>query len=608
MRLWNTCAWSQDWPKCDSGSCKDGWTELFSSHSGSGGSDCSGKQKRKYCCDNQRDFQWGNCEWYEHAGEFPGSLPDGQCLGGCPNNKYAVSLETKGGGCSSGARAMCCENGYQTREKRMNSNDQEFDYMLSQFLPDAKCSSDADSKLGRAQTIIIKSLQRIMYSSTTAATRKVWDSRVTLQFKHLTAANLAVFAQKDGSAISVGLDVFPGRLLCAMTFYNSRLGGEVDETCECGRKPCCSNNICPRDDDEGLAGRGVYSLLVGRNASEVDDEYAFLMGLYDDDDDDHYSDISSRDVISYDWKVFSPWVGDYVSGAYKNIDFPSSGEGKSGDSVFSRAIDFISQACKDFGTITVNIITNTGFDSEHIVERQSVRSLIESTLTGELASGADSDFAPLDPVFWTTIMQEQVTDRPTVFKMKTKVSTRMDHLMNGLGSYTNTDVFALAASGLNNMKSKLWKEDVKNLVAPGTMKKLRQDTRDRASASRYIKNIRKVTASLQYLNNPTVVKLLLIIIQDIKKELSLAEAVYYAANNIHLNMEGRFDEWFIDFLGVLADKVVKFVATEAVEGTKVWAPLTGPDSAWVLELLNLAEKSAKDFQLDKALKAALRKS
>lgn len=325
MQLWNTCGWSKDWPKCDGGSCENGRTELFSSHSGSGGADCSGKQKRKYCCDPPRqDMQWTNCRWYEHAGDpFPGTLPDFQCLGGCPNDKYAVSLESKGGGCRTGARAMCCENGYQTREKRLNDVDQELAYMLDQFLPDAKCSSDPDSNLGRAQTTIITSLQRIMYSTTTAATRLVWDSRVTLYFEHLTAANIAVFAKKDGSAISLGLDEFPERLLCAMNFYNSRIGGKTEAKCECTRANCCSNNLCPRD-DSAMVRRGLEYGFNPYNVSMFDDDEqgGFDLSLYARDDDD----LEKRgDESLYEWKAFSTFLNKEVSGSYTSITvcFPS---------------------------------------------------------------------------------------------------------------------------------------------------------------------------------------------------------------------------------------------------------------------------------------------
>lgn len=332
MRVWNTCIWTKSFPNCDDGTCSDfsGVSSLFSSGSGSGGSECSGNQKKQYCCDtSQADLRWNNCEWYERSGTLPDSFPDDQCLGGCPNDKYAVALEKEGGSCKKGVRAKCCENGYQTIQKRLNSVDEEFDYMLGKFLDNPTCSASDDSDAYRQQKTIIVSLEKIMYGANSKSTRDVWDKHMKLRYSHLTAANIATFAKKDGSALHAGRNKFPHQLLCGLNFYNTQIGGGTIEQCECDREYCCANNICPRDSDAKFK-RDFNSILARHNITLFDLEDAededddLLLSLFGRDD----GELDPRSRPPYDWEGFSPWTHEYVKGSFKALgvsDFLSNG-------------------------------------------------------------------------------------------------------------------------------------------------------------------------------------------------------------------------------------------------------------------------------------------
>lgn len=326
MRLWDTCIWTKSWPNCDSGTCSDfnGLSSLLSSASGSGGSECDGNQKKQYCCDTSNtDMRWENCEWYERSGNLPSSFPEDQCLGGCPSNKYAVALEKEGGSCKKGVRAKCCENGYQTVHKRLNSVDEEFDYMLGKFLDKPSCSNDDDSEKYRTQKTIIVSLEKIMYGASSQSTRDVWNKHMKLAYKHLTAANVATFAQKDGSALRTGRNKFPRQLLCALSFYNAQIGGGgSNKQCACNRENCCANNICPRGSDS-MFKRGFDHTLMRHNISVAgldayDDDDDFLGSLFERDDGTNT--IEPRGSRHFEWTAFSPWTHDQVAGDYYSLN------------------------------------------------------------------------------------------------------------------------------------------------------------------------------------------------------------------------------------------------------------------------------------------------
>ena len=112
-------------------------------------------------------------------------------------------------------------------------------------------------------------------------------------------------------------------------------------------------------------------------------------------------------------------------------------------------------------------------------------------------------------------------------------------------------------------------------------------------------------SALSYLNNPTVFRLLLVVVRGITSELALGEAAYGAEHTGNLHMDERFLEWFIDLLQWQQSKVSNIMTTENTEGLKIWGTRTDSESSLVLEVLDLGKEFVDEFDFDSAIKTAL---
>lgn len=253
------CDWSYEFANCDDGSCSSGQSEFFSSSSGSQGAFCDGDSRRKYCCyDSQEDLHWENCAWSENAGITPSNLRSGTCIGGCPDGKTPLALDHKGGSCSRGARAQCCDVGYKTTEKRYNDEDSEFDYYLNYFIEKgAECTPDNDGnmQLYVAQEYIEQKVKKIVYGSVDVSTTDVWKTRIGLHYEHLGIGDLRNFAQTNTAAFRLGSSRLPRRLTCGLTTFNNLIGGKSGLQCTCKGASCCISELCERDGDDTLRRR-----------------------------------------------------------------------------------------------------------------------------------------------------------------------------------------------------------------------------------------------------------------------------------------------------------------------------------------------------------------
>jgi hypothetical protein len=155
MDLHNQCSWTEH-PDCKEGECSSGTDEVARSATGSGGAVCSinnwdfpadiNGQERKFCCDQEDDKKWADCQWYNSIG--PGEGDDDFCRSGCPSDRVRVAMDgvwlkkNDFNGCSRGARSKCCIPKHATITKRESSQDQVVRAALESFLEDPICSEE----------------------------------------------------------------------------------------------------------------------------------------------------------------------------------------------------------------------------------------------------------------------------------------------------------------------------------------------------------------------------------------------------------------------------------------------------------------------------------
>lgn len=327
MHTWNTCTWSKDWPKCNDGTCPSGFDSVFESNSGSGGAECKRWvttwrvgayvwDNRKYCCDTRDERTWADCDWYENAGTLPEGLSKGTCMGGCPSDKYAVSLHLGGGSCKNGARAKCCSSKYKTITKRRSSADDEFDYALNQFVTwDDGCTADKATPMYHTQLTVIGNLKKLLFGVHQQSTVDIWNSRVGLRYANLDIKTLSSWVRQDKVASHLGSAKFPERLVCGLSLYNDRIGEKEVLKCECDHDGCCMAKLCPRSAQENLVARGL-GLIESPSANSTDE----LRGIWARAEETDGNDLEERaDGGSYEYSAFSPYVNTVVTGVVNGI-------------------------------------------------------------------------------------------------------------------------------------------------------------------------------------------------------------------------------------------------------------------------------------------------
>ncbi|KAG8160817.1 hypothetical protein KVR01_009081 [Diaporthe batatas] len=520
------CPWSWDFPNCDGdeGKCPSGSTELFSSSSGSQGAFCNGDSRRKYCCrDSQKELHWENCEWSENSGIIPSNLKSGTCIGGCPSGKTALALDHKGGSCSKGARARCCDVGYKTLEKKYNDLDEEFDYYLNYFIQEgAECvaTSGDSGSMWRAQEYLEQKVKEIVYGTADKSTTDVWKSRIGLKYDHLGIGDIRAFALSNSAAYRLGSARFPKRLICGLTTFDNLIGGHDSLKCACDGAHCCIGKLCERDskirrhDSEvaeevehftrhtrGMGRRQeitdsfnetdlaeleddpIFTTFAGKrsfNINEVD-ENGLLIALtickYH----------ASPSPIAIEWLTL-------VTQYYSIGSVPISSD------LWQRSFGYSSQGCWDYDIEQLTGINRNNRPNlvvEHIIELQTIAQFVRSTITGVLRSG-DHFEDRVDGRTWSDVANN---DYPMGVPPLNGQRQGFQRLFSILGTRTHTAPFVLAPSDLNSAKLNMWQNnepvsesDLNGYLATGTG----------ASFQSFINMVRIPVVVLQYLTDGTV--------------------------------------------------------------------------------------------------------
>lgn len=236
MKLYSQCDWAGGAPHCDKGKCTSGQSLLVSSTTGSGGNYCNPTkvkytwngnegtkwEERKYCCGDDTDSKWEDCDWYDDVGlAAADSIVDGYCYSGCPNDRVRIAMDQHGGGCKGdGGRAKCCLAKYITKRKRSyTDSESSLEKNVKAFMKNPDCGLDAYNSYKRglegiefvgmdAEAFIHSStiarrfdtkpyeaMQGLalaigFYYTSGAADLEIWNDNVVTQYPDLTATNM----------------------------------------------------------------------------------------------------------------------------------------------------------------------------------------------------------------------------------------------------------------------------------------------------------------------------------------------------------------------------------------------------------------------------------
>ncbi|KAM6526029.1 hypothetical protein FSOLCH5_002160 [Fusarium solani] len=338
-KLYEPCSWT-DGPECDDYNCASGLDKVVLSSMGSGGAACSARhlsvqngefdwQERKYCCKQEENHKWDDCQIYNNLGPGP-SDDETFCRSGCPSDRVRVALDSlpnrpdKRLACMRGAKAQCCIPKSSTFTKRESPEDSELRDVLDSFVESPFCyvvggfmdtgaagaagtgaskRSDSGShhehQHGHAHhphakrtlqrrdlqydTDMIKELVRDLLKSTATSNQKaIWDDTIGKKYPNLVWSKLGAYITKTKKLTTWGVNQLSDLIVCNLSQWNRWVGNDKEEQCPCDTAYCCPGG------GEECASEEVEFFLDRRSFTPWEDFYI------DEDGEADLSDLDER--------------------------------------------------------------------------------------------------------------------------------------------------------------------------------------------------------------------------------------------------------------------------------------------------------------------------
>ncbi|KAJ5240268.1 hypothetical protein N7468_004887 [Penicillium chermesinum] len=573
MKLYSQCDWAGHAPDCDKGECSSGQSLLVSSSTGSGGNYCHATkvkytmngnegtewQERKYCCDDDTDSKWEDCEWYDDIGMASADgIVDGYCHSGCPNDRVRIAMDQHGGGCKGdGGRARCCLAKYITKRKRSYTDaESTLEKNVKAFMADPDCGTDAyiykrdleglefvdmsadafnhSSRLERRfNTKPYEAMHNLVldlgfYSTGSAADLEIWNKHVVSEYPDLTIKNMHNWLNSDLKWRKQGEIRTADKIICDMAIFNAKFGGKSKAiSCACTSRSCCTS------DDPGLcAGEDLDGNAVA---------------------DPEKRDLSKR-AGPRDYEVELP---NGIRVEFRSVTYPSRGDWAIGNPIWSMAFEYEDDDdCLNADIATAVVTVPAGredYDVEHILELNTIPEFLEDAANGVLPTG--------------TILETF-----------------------GSLQITNNVDFVVLIKALNGLKSRIWRSDVYH----GDMGSfIDQDTYKDA-----LQRIRSVISVFHYLNDRRVHSRMVHAANLVRSELALADQEWMSMAGYNPRGQDWWDQWFREQMRFIGQEARNWVNHWISEMRKFWAVRTGRDATYVNEVLDSYKRLASDMDID----------
>ncbi|KAL6229169.1 hypothetical protein BDW75DRAFT_235411 [Aspergillus navahoensis] len=505
MKLYTQCTWGKS-PKCDDGTCSGGDFCHYRDYWEDWKGNYATYQERVYCCEQEEDAQWDDCEWndaYRLLWAEEGQDLDNYCWSNCPEDTVRVALETRNG-CDDGGRVQCCKPKYLTVDKNSNKyteEEKQLEQSLKEFLKDPVCGYDSGlypykyswmskkhisgnasfnitenpppSLVRRASTKARDDVHEILYQlvfvassgPTPSQLMNMWSLNIYPLYKYLTPSNVRGLANEWWNWANDARQEYIIYIICNIDYYNKEFGDLSDGLldCECELPNCCVGDVCDYEEDGYVEDDSEENGLVTRGNSRP-----IVVNL---------SDGSTGKIFGRAYTRRKTVENNPDHPMRKKVfGFAQSGLCASGD--------------VDTQPILVNSDV-TDYQIEHKIKMK------------QLPSGkpvpADLPALPLDYV--KNHLREPVLVNPPPMKGGQQSNIPLVRIINTLGSTKNNEGFVLLLESINGAKGKIWRKEYP--MNDDETKKLAQKV-DQASAKDILSRIRTVAGVISYLNHPAI--------------------------------------------------------------------------------------------------------
>ncbi|KAK2742693.1 hypothetical protein FQN57_005148 [Myotisia sp. PD_48] len=570
--LYSTSGWST-YPNCDQGECPGTQTEkgktLAKSMTGSGAAMCNKRdpwgdfwdehnvQERKLCYDDKKkDKTWDTCAWTA-----------GSCDPTCPSDKVRLAMDQRKGNCAydGGAEAFCCNDNFFIVKKYDNPEIQQFRDALERFLSYPMCPrfpfptdmlrnpNNNNSSASQAifaekdnYLIIIAVLTRV-FKSTTVYTPldheliKIWDDRVTRDYKNLEISNINEFlAENSRSSREQGPSQIASSVACNLDTYNDRLSDKPVMSCafdNCQFKP----DQCKDEDSNFLQTNGSRSSING-------------------------SPLAAR---RYSYTVTCHDTGETISRTLTSQDYPSVGELLVSEAFTEHSLRTWTyqneEDCPNGAVVQIPSPPNEdNYVTEHIVELQTIKHFIEAANRGVLPSGLHFPTKLDCHIFKEKFLtNEGLLGVPATFEGGFNSSVPNDRLFDALGGFQNEQNFHLLLQDINSAKGRLW--SLQNTINPGEMEELMRTNPERA-----IREMKEVIAVFSYLNQPSVRESMNTLANRVREQWELIQNAYNTSSGANIRITWFWDRYIRDLLQTITNNSWTFLTTAVEYMERYW--------------------------------------
>ncbi|KAH1913703.1 hypothetical protein KXW47_005080 [Aspergillus fumigatus] len=578
-------------------------TEIASSTTGSGGASCNGLQgrfigdlgklqERKYCCDNNADEQWDDCQWYTDVGLAPAGRRN-SCRTGCPDDRVRVAMDMWGNDClgKGGGRAKCCKANYVTLSKRAYTDDEEeLAASIQEYMIDQTCGSNSwylkrevDFHIAHGNlsampmpTLLMKrsslksqeAMENLLYAiavqyGASTIKQEIWKQYVVPLYPNLTAAKVQQWIHSQTSSISQGYESLVESIVCNLAYYNAVLGEKSVVSCKCETSDCCDSGdtLCSSDGGYDPGELSSRSLLQKRGPPRTYTG-AFANGQ------------------SVTWTSFSYWSRGEVP-----INHPMMQLGFT----YSDPADC---TIPDIEPQPVTATTRSRFQVEHELELNTIRQFVEDAANGVLPSGAVARTRRISVTFFIQAMTAPILNNPPPMIGGDQSYIPIVRIMNALGSKRNNAHLVFLLNGLNKIKVNLWVGNAPHAA------RLMEDWIKAADPSNALRALRSALSTVYYLNHPIAHDNWIGTANDARTEWGRAELAWAAAGNGREPVVEFWDEWLRDFMNHYTGRIKTWVQYWSSEMRKYWAVRTGDTATQTMQILSSLHNSASDLSFE----------
>ncbi|KAF7171570.1 hypothetical protein CNMCM5623_003945 [Aspergillus felis] len=575
MRLYESCDWAAEFPECEQGKCTfagSPWpTEFVSSSTGSGAVACSWNwkergdnggmngydpdpQKRKYCCDTSDKLTtWGTCEWRSDIGEYGSSGK--RCKSGCKANEIPIALEGWTDCYQDGAQAYCCTGTYRTQTRNLLPELEAEKTTMEAWVKNPTCDNDsgllrrgqiplttvAVSRVGDIFGELLLGEENGNMSMVFQKKESIFNDSITTKWKWL-ATNYSVPWLTNEETYPVGKLYSPQKLgqivMCNADAFNEMIGNTgLDLNCT-RYEPTADDYVAEEGSDSTAYRRWLEERRVLGRLEKRDKVEQKRFTCIDKN--------KKKKVI-----------------LYQRQGYPSVGEWDENAEQVRNAYDLVDwDHCHTPQTQTHNIGNLRGtYATEHPMEVQSLELFFKWAITEgpEECHDIDCDFVAN---FFNKPVLDKVPELKGLDDQHQQVP--MQRFMEQLGSYWNTENFAILQSSINLNKAQLWSFGQPRSDATWALTK--------EEPTRALEVIRDTIAVFNYLRTDAVWAKFKAINDKIREEMERADQQYKKDKNKDLDLLGCWDAWMEHQLNKFVDGGRDWVKKALKDMEDHWVP------------------------------------